>query len=297
MTAQQNPAALPPIEVRIPASLVPRARIDYDAEARQILGFPLVLHGKPGIDDLRIPPLSAARLVALELVTSPFFLNPDFGEPVDLAAAIVLATCTRDALERLTEDPAELAKCAALILSDYGSELAARRAEVVNWIRWIPFYGLDMRPGGRPPRPRAFIFDGSFMGGVIAPAARILATPVESAIWDLPLCLIGHAVAQYDASNGVKGVERPPDLAVLDCMMQEAEDRERRGELHPWQRVDPWNYPLTNAQAQANPALIGEFAEIKKKLRPARNKEMKLDQTASAGEAGRTATVEAKLHG
>ena len=83
--------------IKIPVSYVPRARVDFDAEARQILRPDFVLS-----DGFRVPPLTAGRLVALELVSSPFFLHPFDCDALHTAAALVLLTCERPLVEEFT---------------------------------------------------------------------------------------------------------------------------------------------------------------------------------------------------
>ena len=257
------------IQVKIPASLVPRAKLDYDAEAAQIIGHDLVLS-----DGCRIPALTPARLIALELISSEFFMHPATCDVLDAAAAIVICSCQRSMIQELTTasreasgDPLsafpELQKAAASWLATHADALKTDYARVSSWLLDVPFYGFSMRPGGDSGRAKYFIFDGAFVGAVLAPAAKLLATPLEMILWDTPLCTIGHAIAQQDAALGVKGIERPPDLAALDRMMAEAEQRERTGLLHEWQYMDPINYPITETQVNANPELIPLFDAIR----------------------------------
>ena len=294
-----------PIPVKIPAGLVPRAYVNYDAEVRACLGLPLVLS-----DGFAIPPLTAGRLMAWEVISTPFFLHSDTCDPLDAAAAIVLATCepveipdlltesralaeqrtaeveapaSREAmaspLERQDVSPTAeveasasslpglraypvLEKRAAEWLLAHGKALASDYARICEWLLVTPATGFLMRNQTEKSAPREWWFDGTFAGGVLAPACRFLGVSFEDILWRTPLCVVGHAVAQHDASVGVKGIERPPDTAVLDRMMEEAEARERRGELHPWQPLDPINYPLTPTQAEANPDLIGQWQDI-----------------------------------
>ena len=249
------------IQVKIPVSGVPRAYVDFDAEARQILGFPLVLHADAR-PDLVIDPITAARLIALELVSSKFFLHPDDCDPADAAEALAILTADRADVPALTSDRDLLGARASALLVDYGSVIAEHYQKIVDWVRVVPFYGFNMGPGGNPPHQEMW-FDGAFVGSVVAPAARLLATTVDRVLWEVPLCLVGHTAVQYAASLGVKGIERPPDRAALKRIMAEAEARERAGELHPWQYADPVCFPLTDTQAQANPALIELFARIR----------------------------------
>lgn len=244
--------------IKIPVSYVPRAYVDFDAEARQILRQDFVLQ-----DGCRIPPLTAGRLVALELISSPFFLHPFECEALDAAAALVLISCDRRLVEELTASSGSaLRETAAKFLRAHGTAMTESYHALVEWILDVPFYGLNMLPRGGA-QPREFWFDGTFVGGVVAAASKILATPVETIVWETPLCLVGHAIAQHVAACGVKGVERPPDEAVLARMMREAAEREQRGKLHPWQFDDPVTFTLTDLQANANPALIGVFAAMR----------------------------------
>jgi len=270
-----------PIPVKIPAGLVPRAYVNYDAEVRACLGLPLVLS-----DGFAIPPLTAGRLMAWEIVSTPFFLHSDTCDPLDAAAAIVLAACEPVEIpELLTENRAlaeqrtaeveasasslpglraypKLYKAAADWLLAHGAALASDYQRICEWLLVTPATGFLMRNQTEKSAPREWWFDGTFAGGVLAPACRFLGVSFEDILWLTPLCVVGHAVAQHDASVGVKGIERPPDTAVLDRMMEEAEARERRGELHPWQPLDPINYPLTPTQAEANHDLIGQWQDI-----------------------------------
>jgi hypothetical protein len=304
-------------QIKIPVSLVPRAYVDYDMEQQQILRHDFVLP-----DGFRVPPLTAARLMALELICSDFFLQPDTCGQLDIAAALVLLTCRQSLVEELTRkapsaseaadyssggaasreascdsvDSAartgdtdfvasrsvataaveglpsslrglsaypNLAAAAASLLQAHGDAILADYSRLVRWCIQVPFYGFDMIPKTGPAQQKPCWFDGEFAGSVIAQASKILATPVEFVLWETPLCLVWHAIAQHAAAFGVKHVERPPDEAVLKQMMTEAAEREARGELHTWQYADPISYGLTDAQANANPALIGLFARMR----------------------------------
>lgn len=303
--------------VKIPVNLVPRAFVDYDMEQRQILGQPLVLS-----DGFRVPPLTAARLMALELVCSDFFLHPAECSDQDAAAAIVLVTCSRELVQDLTgaapDAPDALASAASSWLDAHGDTLGTDYALLVRWILQVPFYGFDMRPKEGAAAPRPCWFDGEFLGGILAPAAKLLATPLETILWKTPLCVVGHAIAQQDASLGVKGVERPPDLAALKRLMSEAAAREKRGELHPWQYADPETHSLSAEQFKANPALGAFFEKMRADFR--KNGRRPLDPAAyplppapgshkasgtsgpvlsvipCASEAGRTLSIEVPSH-
>lgn len=287
------------MSVKIPVSLVPRAFVDYDMEQMQILRHDFVLQ-----DGFRVPPLTAARLMALELVCSDFFLHPDTCAQLDIAAALVLLTCRQSLVEELTarapigpispasaDEPSapvgdaervadnssagsaccppgmrafpKLYAAASSFLNAHGDAMVADYPRLVRWCIQVPFYGFDMIPKSGQSAQKPCWFDGEFAGSVIAQASKILATPVEFVLWETPLCLVWHAIAQHAAAYGVKHVERPPDEVVLKQMMTEAAERESRGELHPWQFADPISYGLTAAQFAANPALGPVFERMR----------------------------------
>ena len=282
-------------QIKIPVRFVPRAFVDFDMEQRQLLRHDYVL-----ADGLRVPPLTAGRLMALELVASDFFLHPGSCAQLDIAAALVLLTCRQSLVEEFTRkstDPAaalhgspvedagtasstsaveglpsspsglsafpKLAEAAASFWQAHADAILADYPALVRWCLEVPFYGYDMIPKSGGAAPKECWFDGEFAGSVLAQASKILATPYEMTLWDTPLCIVWHAVAQHAAAFGVKHIERPPDQAALKAMMAEAAAREKRGELHPWQFDDPVGYGLTDAQANANPALIGLFARMR----------------------------------
>lgn len=283
--------------VKIPVSLVPRASIDYDAEARQILGQDLIL-----ADGYRVPALTPARLIALEIVSSPFFMHPESCDIVDAAATIVLVSCDRAMVPELTNDADALLRTAGTWLAAHIDTLHADYARICSWILDVPFYGFSMRPGAQSGRSKYFVFDGEFVGAVLAPAAKLLATPLDRILWDTPLCTIGHAIAQQDAALGVKGIERPPDLKALDRMMAEAEQREKSGQLHAWQYIDPVSYPLTDTQVNANPALIPLFDQIREAYLQSGGKPVPQDlypcpPSPCAGEGERINNIEVQPYG
>lgn len=274
------------MKVKIPVHLVPRAYVDYDMEQRQILRQDYILP-----DSTRIPPLTAGRLMALELVASEFFLHPRSCTQLDIAAALVLLTCRQSLIEEFTtpdraratsaseaaDNPSADSACrpsgvrtfpklyeaAASFLAAHADAIFADYPALVRWCIDVPFYGYDMLPKGGGSAPKECWFDGEFAGSVLAPAAKLLATPLEMILWDTPLCTVWHALAQQAAAFGVKGIERPPDTAVLKAMMSEAAARESRGELHPWQYADPVSYGLTAEQFKRNPNLAQFFDRMR----------------------------------
>lgn len=255
--------------VKIPANLIPLAPVDYDMEQSQLLGFDLAL-----CDGFRVPPVTAARIMALELVCSDFFLHPDTCAVLDTAAALAICTCTRTAVQDLVaraEDTSgqtglaafpRLAAAAASLANAHGEAIVRDYVRICRWILEVPFYGYHMLPGAKGGRPKECWFDGEFFGSVVASAAHLTATPVEFVLWEMPLCAVWHTVAQRASALGVKGIERPPDTDTLDRLTAEAEAREARGELHPWQFRNPVVYGLSDTQFRANPELGPLFDQM-----------------------------------
>jgi len=78
-------------------------------------------------------------------------------------------------------------------------------------------------------------------------------------LWETPLCLLGHLAAAVAESNGTKGVARPKDPADVKRQLAASAERERTGEIHPWQRDHPDRYGPSAEQLKARPAIQAEL--------------------------------------
>ena len=98
------------------------------------------------------------------------------------------------------------------------------------------FTGYETIPGkndGGTTGP--WLFAGESFGAICGTDAAA----ADRLIWDTPMTLHGHVTANRAACAGAKGIARPKDEEHVKAMLAESNEREKRGELHPWQIKDP----------------------------------------------------------
>jgi hypothetical protein len=95
--------------------------------------------------------------------------------------------------------------------------------------------GYDMFPSNGEAPSRHYLFAGEAYGSIcyhdIVNHDRL--------IWDVPMSLVGHVAAHSAIVNGAKGICRPKDKQDILLQFKMANERENRGELHPWQIERP----------------------------------------------------------
>ena len=125
-------------------------------------------------------------------------------------------------------------------------------AEIAVLHRWIgsALSGYQMIPDSGGKGGGLYLFGAPTIGSTIAGLAGALGGDAYALVWEVPLCLAGHVLAGRAAANGVKGVGRPKDRDDIRRQIADAKSREERGELHPWQRTAPSDYPLSPRQAE-----------------------------------------------
>ena len=96
----------------------------------------------------------------------------------------------------------------------------------------------------------------------VSMVSGVLNIPYTEVIWNVPLCLVGHIAACEAKRNGVKSVTRPKDDADVRLQLKLANERESKGELHPWQTFEPENYPLLAKQIKARPEIEKEYFSL-----------------------------------
>lgn len=136
------------------------------------------------------------------------------------------------------------------------------------------FNGYEMIPDssrdGESYMP--YLFGAETLASVASIAGKLGCT-YDQAIWDVPLCLCGFITSCEARKNGIKGVSRGKDLEHMKQMFKEANERELKGELHPWQIEEPenGNYALSDIQRKARPEIVKEYQKLlKEKLRSKR---------------------------
>lgn len=254
------------IPLKIPVSVVPRAAVDYAEEILNFLGSPLRID-----DRLELLPPSPAILSMLELADCKMYSEPQTATNGDLWRCVYILAHRRAALPAVT---------AAHRCSDWryveseGAEIVRKHPAIMErlddiWrlLREWAETGHAMLPPGPPETfSRPWIFDGPFLA-VCVHAAGHCGIDADTTLWTLPMTAIGHLIAISARCAGEKHVERPPDREALERITAEAEERERKGELHPWQKVDPMGYPLSATQIAARFEVVEEYNECLRKQR------------------------------
>jgi hypothetical protein len=150
-------------------------------------------------------------------------------------------------------------------------------SEPTNWWKIRMYFNLSFNGHSMIPPAGGggkFIFGAESMASVISGVGRNINVPAKELLWNTPLILIGHIMAAEARNGGVKGVCRPKDKQDIRKQLILATAREYRGELHPWQIMEPLKRCLTPIQ-KTNEKLVKEFeilrAETAKKAGKLKN--------------------------
>ena len=233
------------IDVAVPAWYVLNKKINFESEISGCIGSPLVVISPDG-GRLELPSPAIGFFALLELIDSQFFRDPGNCPMLDVARAIV---CLVRGKSLLPVDLESIDSAAFDLLSEFGDAIADRIDEITEWLLETPFNGFEMLRNSKQSEPEKFLFSGPALASVVSIAARYGNVSAMDAIWHLPLFLVGHLAAANDC--GKLPPKRPKDAADLAFQMKCAIEREQRGELHPWQEIDPASYPLSARQLAA----------------------------------------------
>ena len=104
------------------------------------------------------------------------------------------------------------------------------------------FAGFSMLPSSNSGGECVFGMDS--FGAILSAVGSDFGVGYDALMWDVPLVLVGHAIAQKSKQNGAKGVARPKDLGHMREQIAETKRREELGLLYEWQEKEPWRYDL-----------------------------------------------------
>jgi len=244
----------------IPAWYIPIKTIDYEQEALQFLG------ASRSFGRLTLPAPFGCYFTLLELITSKFFTDPGTCAGIDISKALVILTTGRASIDLIAASLAgknDLDKTALRYWKKHGPDIAAHYESIVEWVLVTPCEGFDMLPTG-PKSNKPFWFDAEYLASHTLSVSRASGLDIDAIMWHLPFAALGHLIAADAKREGVKGVERKPNREVLAKEQLAASEREKRGELHPWQRRYPDRYPPTRDQVDARLEIVNEWEEIRK---------------------------------
>lgn len=253
---------------QVPADYIRDAPVWWEYEILQALGLPLDLRGFP------VPPPTFATLALLEVLDNDFLGRYPECDMPSVAVALWCACETKTAAlcirRELTCDSRRRPAVDAAAVLWLGEALAGADidaealAELHTWF-CVAFSGYEMMPR-RPGAGGSYLFGAPTMGRTLAAVGAELGVTWHAALWDTPVCLLGHIVAQQADMAGVDGVSRRKDEADIRRQIKLANEREAAGELHPWQERDPLLYPLTAEQLK-HPAAQKAWTEAAEKAR------------------------------
>lgn len=240
--------------------------VHYEFEILQALGQALDFCGQP------LRPPFPAYFSLLDLADNRFYADPKNSTLEDFTFAIWLLNAPRRLAVQAALDK-NAGRRVSFDDSFYREEMTEpdNMLRALAWIREVPASGFSLIPDtgeGSPRLPSPYMYDAHWLGFIVRAYCRITCEPAARALWRTPVCRIGHVIASDAESNGAN-LRRPEDRESIRRQIAEAEAREARGELHPWQRDNP-NNPLyfpSAAQIAANFEIIREFENLKKKTK------------------------------
>lgn len=231
----------------VPAQYIKDAPIDWRLEFMQAARQPLPF------GSAEIPPPTFGVWSLLELLDCDF-VHPH-KEPTpfgSVMAAYVAATGERSAefvnaymlADERPESMEDAENCPLMGRAvTWALSVDAKPEDYLRLSQWLylGFAGFSMIPGDGDTG--AYLFGIDSLGAMIAGVGDALGGDWRDLMWNTPLMVIGHTVAQRAKQNGTKGVARPKDKEhMLEMFAVERECRES-GKLYPWQELHPLVFP------------------------------------------------------
>lgn len=245
--------------VLIPTWFIPIKPIDYESEVLQFIGTSRMF-GK-----MELPAPYCCYYSILELFSSRFFTEPDKCDPVDVGKALLVLCKGKAALELVTSSlwgDKQFEKAGLKFYMKHEKDILTFYGEIVQWILSLPAEGFDMLPAaGKNNKP--FWFDAEYLAWIVSIVAQQTNESSGKILWEMPFLSAGHLIAAYCKNNGVKGVERKPDTEIMKQESKAAEEREAKGQLHPWQIKYPERYEPSEQQINARVEIRKEWEELK----------------------------------
>lgn len=264
---------------KIPGTFIKDKIVDYEGELVQLFGKSLRLGG------LFVPPVPIGVWSLFEMMDSRWITCPAEARIIDIAR-VLYACCEREkAVDAIYDwvksgekekdgDEGKISAFDRIVFSWFnasGVDISADNLLRFNdWLN-LGFSGYEMIPPGPGGNPNAlWRYGADTVAGMVAMACASLNCSLFEAMWRVPVCLIGHLTAhkaRTASAESASQISRPKDPADIRKKLKEANEREARGELHPWQIVYWDLYPILPLQKEANPAIVEELEKQKARLK------------------------------
>ena len=216
----------------VPAKWIRKRELLFWMEELQCVNAPA------SFGNLLLPPPTLGTYILLELSGNNFFANPRTAGIAEAARAVAILLDGRAALPAVTamirDDFAPINKLMHRVVDDHKQALVDHYEEIAAWLRDVPWYGFDMMPSGGDGESEPYLFSGSMVGAVVYMARNRLGCSVGEAVWQIPVCLIGHLQAAPRHAEG-ETLRRPDDPADIREQLRLARERNEKGEPHPWE--------------------------------------------------------------
>jgi len=229
--------------VAVPAQYIKDAPVDWRLEFMQAARQPM------RFGSAEIPPPSFGVWALLELCDCDFVHPRKEPTPFGSVMASYIAATGEAAAEFVnaylqTEDKPETLEdaCECPLMSRATTWALAVEAKGEDFLRlteWLyaGFAGFSMIPGDDGGGECLFGIDS--LGAMIAGVGDALGCGWRELMWETPLVVVGHAVAQRAKQNGTKGVARPKDKNHMKEMFELERECRETGKLYPWQEDHP----------------------------------------------------------
>jgi hypothetical protein len=258
----------------IPTAYVKDKPVDYESEIFALLGEGV------RVGDYHFAPPSLGVWALWELLDSPIIHGSEDASYGDFLRLLWVNTVRRAAVPHVREwvdvgkpkvgewsaMDTEVASWAALTLPDEATLDELARLEIIAQIP-LCYTGYETIPSTGESTGE-WLFAGEAFGAICSQSPA----EFDTLIWDVPMTLNGHITAYRAKFNGTKGVSRPKDPEDIVLQLELANEREAKGELHPWQEIDPLNpvFGLTAKQCEF-PATVARFEALMKQAKKKAN--------------------------
>ena len=216
----------------VPAKWIRKRELHYWMEELQCVNAPA------SFGSLLLPPPTLGAYILLELSSNNFFANPRTAGIAEAARAVAILQDGRAALPAvmamIRDDFDPINALMRRVVDAHKEALVDHYDDIAAWIREVPYYGFDMIPPSADAESEPFLFSGSTIGAVASLARDRLGCSVGEALWQIPVCLIGHMQAAHRKAEG-DSVRRPDDREDIREQLRLARERNERGEPHPWE--------------------------------------------------------------
>lgn len=280
----------------VPGRYIKFAPIDWDGELFAAFGLPFRFPG-----GLTVPPAPFGVWAMLEIIDSRWIKSPASADLFDVYRALYICVNGSAAAPMIQdwlanggrEQPPNIDNpdtwtdfdkavfawgTKNLSNSDQAPDVLLRFYEFLA----LSFSGYAMIPGAAAAASE-YIYGADTIGAVVAAMGDKLNLTPNKIIWETPAALIGHVAAQTAKQNGVKGVGRPKDINDMKRQFKMANERDEKGELHPWQIDDPLFNPPNPKQIKARPDITSEHARLVEKFQEINNHKKYIEWAKSEG--------------